>query len=79
MSLSQEQQERLIGNILAAPGNELCADCGASEPTWASVNNSVLVCFHCAGVHRSFGTRVSAIKSGVSMLESLQCHSLLQL
>jgi len=43
--------------------NRRCADCGKEKPEWASTNLGVFLCLNCAGVHRSFGTGVSKVKS----------------
>lgn len=45
------------------PGNDLCVDCGASDPQWASVTYGILLCLRCCGRHRSLGVRVSFVRS----------------
>jgi len=40
-----------------------CADCGSSDPTWASVNRGILLCDECCSIHRSLGRHVSQVKS----------------
>lgn len=41
---------------------EVCADCSAPDPTWASVNRGVLICHECCSVHRSLGRHISQVK-----------------
>ncbi|CAH8857545.1 unnamed protein product [Trichobilharzia szidati] len=55
--------EHLIQNIRAAAGNDFCADCGAPEPDWASLNLGAMVCISCSGIHRQLGTHISRIRS----------------
>lgn len=33
------------------------------SPQWCSVNNGVFLCFNCSGVHRTFGSHTSFVKS----------------
>jgi hypothetical protein len=39
--------------VLKRDGNERCFQCETRRPQWASLNNGVLLCFDCAGVHRT--------------------------
>ncbi|VDP83151.1 unnamed protein product [Echinostoma caproni] len=41
------------------PNNSFCADCGTSEPRWASWNLGVFICMRCAAIHRKMGTHIS--------------------
>lgn len=37
--------------IWAVAPNRFCADCGAPQPDWASINLCVVICKRCAGVY----------------------------
>lgn len=39
-----------IVDILQAEGNDVCVDCNATKPDWASLGFSVLVCLECVGI-----------------------------
>ena len=52
-----------IPEILKQEGNTTCVDCGSEKPNWASLNNGVVLCLKCAGIHRGFGMSVSLIRS----------------
>mmetsp|Transcript_5612 Transcript_5612/g.20408 ORF Transcript_5612/g.20408 Transcript_5612/m.20408 type:complete len:711 (-) Transcript_5612:620-2752(-) len=52
-----------IRKIRAIKGNDVCADCGAADPDWASLNLGVLICQQCAGAHRYLGVQHSKVRS----------------
>uniref|UniRef100_A0A452TYW8 ArfGAP with RhoGAP domain, ankyrin repeat and PH domain 1 n=1 Tax=Ursus maritimus TaxID=29073 RepID=A0A452TYW8_URSMA len=49
--------------IWAVAPNRFCADCGAAQPDWASINLCVVICKRCAGEHRGLGAGVSKVRS----------------
>lgn len=52
-----------VSSILrGVPGNDLCAECSASDPDWASLNLGVLLCIECSGVHRNLGVHISKVR-----------------
>ncbi|KAK8537380.1 hypothetical protein V6N13_042309 [Hibiscus sabdariffa] len=44
-------------------GNDVCAECNAPEPDWASLNLGILLCIECSGVHRNLGVHISKVRS----------------
>ncbi|KAK8484603.1 hypothetical protein V6N11_024135 [Hibiscus sabdariffa] len=57
------KNEKPIDLLRRVCGNEKCADCGAPEPDWASLNLGVLLCIECSGVHRNLGVHISKVRS----------------
>ena len=51
------------GKLHRTDGNGQCADCGAPNPSWASINLGAVVCLACAGIHRQMGVHNSKVRS----------------
>ncbi|KAL6865895.1 Protein gts1 [Amphichorda felina] len=66
-ALSKRQQarnEKLLAELVqTVPGNNICADCHARNPAWASWSLGVFLCMRCASIHRKLGTHISKVKS----------------
>jgi Arf-GAP with coiled-coil, ANK repeat and PH domain-containing protein len=63
VSLEEQQQgyDNVSDNLRSIPGNEVCAECSAPEPDWASLNLGILMCIECSGVHRNLGVHISKV------------------
>lgn len=59
----QSGQERPLDVLRRVPGNDACADCGASDPDWASLNLGILLCIECSGVHRNMSVQISKVSN----------------
>ena len=52
-----------IATIRSIAGNNVCAECGAQDPEWASIKLGIVICLECSGIHRSLGTHISKVRS----------------
>ncbi|KAF4513056.1 hypothetical protein G6O67_000378 [Ophiocordyceps sinensis] len=43
--------------------NNMCCDCNAPSPQWASPKFGIFICLSCAGVHRGLGVHISFVRS----------------
>ncbi|KAG7427353.1 UBA domain-containing protein 3 [Fusarium oxysporum f. sp. raphani] len=60
----QARNEKALQDLVQnTPGNNMCADCHARNPAWASWSLGVFLCMRCAAIHRKLGTHISKVKS----------------
>ncbi|KAF3329983.1 ADP-ribosylation factor GTPase-activating protein AGD4-like protein [Carex littledalei] len=79
VSLEEQQQgyDNVLSDLRSIPGNEICAECSAPEPDWASLNLGILMCIECSGVHRNLGVHISKVRSlrlDVRVWEPVMCN-----
>merc|ERR1712137_868247 len=62
-NINISEQHYRVMKIATREGNRTCADCAAERPEWASINLGVFICIDCSGIHRSFGSHISKVRS----------------
>lgn len=55
--------KRVETELRALSGNNICCDCDAKQPQWASVSFGIFMCLECSGRHRALGVHISFVRS----------------
>lgn len=58
-----KNQAAIISELLSIPGNNICADCHASNPRYVSTKFGIFICQGCSKYHQTLNNGQNCIKS----------------
>ncbi|XP_043919173.1 arf-GAP with dual PH domain-containing protein 1-like [Protopterus annectens] len=58
------RNQKALKEMIKKDGNNICADCQAPDPDWASHTLGTFICLNCSGIHRNI-PEISKVKSTV--------------